>query len=345
MAIRATHVPSGTDISIGGPFVEPRSQAIIDEVYQNCAPGVLECREHDSDPRLAQMRDPADGRVHDAWVYLQRRYNKTRWVICHHPSGIGRDFQSHVIPVGKSDQHQWQQDYISRAAEDAGFAAEQEVILPTGTILDIKIDGIDGPVGFEVQHSFLSVPKVVARTRKAHREGIPLVWSADHKNPDWAFRVPHIEANGSPNGATPRRAWTVTTGPRRIISVACTPRNADLLDRCQKPRSRNWCGGRHPVFRPIEGLVVDDIAQRVPAGELVPLDTGLKQGVILVTATDRLLWENEFATKGQASRIMEPSTRNGSRAKRCVYPVPQTPAPRSALDDKIWQNYVRGYDQ
>lgn len=311
MAVRATHVPSGTDITIG-PFIDPVSQAVIDEIYQNCSKGVLECREHDGDPRLRHLRD-SDGRVHDAWVHLKKNPARTKWVIAHSATGIGREFRSHKVPVGKSAEHQWQQDYISRAAEDAGFPAEQEVILPTGTRLDVKVDGAIGAVGFEVQHSYLSVPKVRNRTRKAAAEGIPLVWSADHKGPAWAFKVPHIEANGSPFGDTPRRAWTVTTGPREIIPVRCGPQNAGLLPRCWKRRGRSWCGGWHAVFQPITGLVVDDLAQRVPAGELVPLDTNTKQGVILVPASHQELWVNEFASQ------VQPAERAPNRAKRCTY--------------------------
>lgn len=324
MAIRATHVPTGTDITIG-PFIDASSRAIIDEVYQNCSAGVLECREHDDDPRLAYARDE-DGRVHGAWVHIKQNPAKTKWVIAHSAKGIAREFRSHETPIGKSDQHQWQQDYISRAAEDVGFPTEQEVILASGARLDVKIDGAVGPVGFEVQHSFLSVPKVRRRTSKANKEGIPLVWSADHKGPAWAFKVPHIEANGCPDGSTPRRAWTVTTGPRQILPIECSLKNADLLPGCQRPRRRNWCGSWHPVFRPIAGLVVDDIAQQVPSGELVPLNTRTKQGVILVSAAHYDLWQHEFATQVEADL-----NRIRNNARRCNY-RPRIESPLADLE-------------
>jgi hypothetical protein len=314
MAIRATHVSTGTDIVIG-PLIDSTSQAVIDEIYQNCAAGVLECREHDFDPYLAHLRDPSDGRVHGAWVHLKKNPARTKWIIAHSASGIGREFRSHEVPVGKSAQHQWQQDYISRAAEDAGFAVDQEVTLPTGTRLDVQVEGTVGIVGFEVQHSFLSVPKVRNRTRKAASEGIPLVWSADRKNPDWAFKVPHIEANQLPHGFTERGSWTITTGPRRIVSILCSPQNADLIPMCQKPaRHRNYCGTHHPMFEPIRGLRVDDIAQQVPAGELIPLDTNTKQGIVLVAPADVELWHDEFATQFQSN-----FERKRNDARRCGY--------------------------
>lgn len=323
MALRATHVESGTDISIG-PYVDPISQDVIEEVYQNCGAGVLECREHDHDPNFAHLRDPVDGRVHGAWLYVAKRNRKTLTILAHNSTKCREELRglrcSVEIHGGKSDQHQWYQDYISRAVDDVGFPVNQEVYLPSGTFLDVQVQGPIGLVGFEVQHSFLSLGKVRARTRKAISEGIPLVWCADHKDPDWAFKVPHFEANQLPDGLAPRGSWTVTTGPRRIIRVACSPQNADRLPRCLKPRRRNWCGGWHPVFEPMRGLVVDSIAQQVPAGELIPLDTRLPQGVILTTAACYDLWHNEFADHSQA--------REGQRndAKPCGY-VPQLQPP------------------
>lgn len=324
--------------------MDPTSQAVVDEVYQNCSAGVLECREHDNDPYLAHLRDPGDGRVHGAWVHIRKNPAKTRWILAHSPSGIGREFRSHEVPVGKSAQHQWQQDYISRAAEDAGFPTDQEVVLSSGTRLDVNIDGAVGPVGFEVQHSYLSVPKVRNRTKKASSEGIPLVWCADRKGPDWAFKVPHLEANQLPDGHRPPGTWTVTTGPRRIIRVKCASWNADRLPRCWKPgrRRRNWCGEWHPVFEPAYGLMVDDIAQRVPAGLLVPLDTQSRQGVILTPAEDHDLWMNEFADQVQL-RIRE---RNAARP--CTY-RPQLPGPQTepSGDDvvaEVWRLLAPGYD-
>lgn len=334
MAMRATHVESGKTIAVG-PRITPDDQAVIDEIYQNCGEGVLECREHDNDPRLAYLRDAA-GQVHGAWVYLQYRNNKSLLVMAHHPNGTGREFkfQPHLIPVGKSDQHQWYQDYISRAVDDVGFPVNQEVYLPSGTFLDVQVQGPIGLVGFEVQHSFLSLGKVRARTRKAISEGIPLVWCADHKDPDWAFKVPHFEANEIPDGLAPRGSWTVTTGPRRIIRVACSPRNADRLPRCLKPRRRNWCGGWHPVFEPMRRLVVDSIAQQVPAGELIPLDTRMPQGVILTTAACYDLWHNEFADHSQARE------RQRNDVKPCGY-VPQLQAlPPPALCSRCGQHLL-----
>ncbi len=290
MALRATHVASGTDITIG-PLIDPKSQAVLDEIYQHCGVGVLECREHDDHPDLAHLRDPTDGRVHGAWVYVRKSRNKTLWQIVHQ-GGIGREFRTHEIPIGKSNQHQWQQDYYERAAQYAGYATAQEVPLSTDTRLDLTITGPAGVFGVEIQHSYLSVPRVRARTQKAKKAGITSIWSTDQDNPDWAFKVPHVETNALPDGVRPRGSWTVTTGPRRVIRARCS---SDNFQRCPTPGRRNFCGGWHALFRPIDRLVVDDIAEQVPAGALVPLDTRTKQGIILVSPADQQLWYTEFA--------------------------------------------------
>jgi hypothetical protein len=43
-----------------------------------------------------------------------------------------------------SDQHRWQQDYLCRAAEDAGFSADQEVAI-NETRLDVCVTGPPRP--------------------------------------------------------------------------------------------------------------------------------------------------------------------------------------------------------
>ena len=314
MAVRATHVPTSIDITVS-PYADETSQAVMAEVHGHClitdGVGVLECREHDNDPRLAHHRSE-DGRVHGAWMYLRKLHDK--WVICHSPHGVAAGLGNHEVPVGKSSQHQWQQDYYARAASDAGWDAQQEVTLP-GTRADLILTGPAGRFAVEVQHSGISVPGVRTRSRKMMKVGIPSIWSADHKNPAWAFKVPHVETNEPPYGSAPRGSWTVSTGPRRIRPTRCTP-GGDMA-RCWKPRARAFCNGWHATFEPIAGLRVDDIAARVPAGELIPLDTHTKQGVILTTRADRAMWAADFAEQ-VAARIADDSK---SASSPCGYTV------------------------
>lgn len=350
MALRATFMPGTSkirDIAVG-PFMDPASQVVIDTIYQGCGPGVLECREHDSDPKFTHLRG-SDGRVHGAWLYVQKRNKKTLTVLCHNGQSCREEFQSLKCSVavggGKSDGHQYQQDYYCRAV-DGIFPADQEdgTAVP-GRVLDVRIDGDVGPVGFEVQCSFRSVPYVRNKTRDAERFGVPLVWSADKKGPAWAFKAPHIEANvGLPGPDARRGTWTVTTGPRRISRVKCELWNTDRLPKCWKPgrQGRIGCGEYHPAFTPMTGLVVDTIARWVPAGLLVPLDTDSKQGVILTPKSDYELWQNEFAD------LPRPQTRERNDARPCSY-QPNLQGHAVSADDglprELWLRLARGYDR
>lgn len=313
MAVRATYVPEGIDIVIG-PHSDPISASVLEHVYQNCGVGILECREHDNSPALAHLREPGDRRVHGAWVYVQKR--RGRWVICHLPSGVGLNLESHTVQVGMTDQHHWQQDYWQRAADAVGYETGQEVTLQSGTRLDVFIVGPKATVGVEVQHSALSSRKVVNRTSKAAAAGIPLIWSADRKHPAWAYKVPHVETNELPDGCRPRGSWTVTAGPRWVVPARCTPAN---FDHCPQSRRGRFCRGWHPRFEPFRGLVVDDVAERAPAGQLVPLETNTRQGVILVSAAHYELWQNEFAI--QFPPRPDRDKRSASRA--CSYDARQ----------------------
>lgn len=321
MSVRATCYVDGRVIDL---LITPRpgrgTVAVLDTIHGHCHQGVLECREHDEDERLTAFRGD-DGRVHGAWCYLQKR--EEAWVICHHPNARGVRLENHVVNV-MTDQHRWQQDYYARAAQTAGHEVQQEYTTSTGSRVDVLLRG-SVEVGIEVQHSALSLPKVRHRNRKAVAAGITSIWSADHPSPSFAFKVPHVETNVLPHGAVPRGRWTVTTGPRTLRSVMCSPRNSDLLPRCIRPRARNWCGDAHPVWEPKHGVVVDDIAELAPAGELVSLDTRTRQGVILVSSSDRDRYLSDFASVAEAPR--QPYSPGGP----CSYRPDLNAAPDSVL--------------
>lgn len=322
MSVRATcHLDGQVIDLVITPRPDPDTIAVLDAIHGNCGKGVLECREHDDDERLAEFRGE-DGQVHGAWCYLQKR--KQAWVICHHPNTRGIRLDNHVIhPM--TDQHRWQQDYYARAAQAAGHEAQQEYTTSTGSRVDVLLRGTV-EVGIEVQHSTLTLPKVRNRNRKTKAAGITSIWSADRPGPPFAFKVPHVETNELPHGALPRGRWTVTTGPRTPQSVICSPHNSDLMPQCIRPRARNWCGDAHPVWRPKHGVVVDDIAALAPAGELVPLDTRTRQGVILVDSADRDRYLSDFAS------ISEAPHRPDSPGGPCNYRPDLRAAPGSVLD-------------
>ncbi|MDD7940448.1 hypothetical protein PHK61_18650 [Actinomycetospora lutea] len=290
VAIRATSIPHRRDIEIS-PSADADSLAIISELWQKCGEGVLECREHDDNPRLAAKRDPIDGRVHGAWVYLQKRNGM--WVICHHPSVRQKwGLEDHIVHE-MTDQHRWQQDYWQRAGDDAGYTTDQEVRLPSGNRLDVAITGPDGlVVGVEVQHSTLTERQVLGRDKKAGNVGVPLVWSADRPHNAWAYKVTHVETQELPRSRTPRNSWTVIGGPRKMRVEKCRPLN---FDACPTPGRRGrHCGGWHPRWEPYPGLTVDRVAELAPVRQLLRVDAHSRQGIVMLDAVDHRKYVDEL---------------------------------------------------
>lgn len=315
MAVRATVVDDGTDIMLGRSM-DPASQALFDRLYQDCAAGVLECREHDDDPACRDYRG-ADGRVHGAWLYLQKRDNGRLLLACHHPAGLGGRLPPHTIHLGMSDQHRWQQDYLCRAAEDAGFTADQEVAI-NGTRLDVCVTGPRGAVGIEVQHSHLAVGKVRSRDRKAAKARVPLAWSADH-HADWMTKVPSWSVNVLPDGHRPRGSWRAVSGERTLHPTRCAARNDDLLIGALPHRRGRFCDQWHAIWRPAGGRVVDDMVERFTTGDIVRLDvTGVMDGrrqtvVHLVPAPDAERYATEFCGRLQTIESLD------NKASHCRY--------------------------
>ena len=132
----------------------------------------------------------------------------------------------HRVSSGKSAEHQWQQDYWQRAGDTAGYKTEQEKSF-LGVTVDVAIIGPAATIGVEVQRSTLAVESAIYRTQKARRCGVTSLWSADHRDPAWAYRVPHVETNLFPGRNAPRGSWTVVSGPRNVLAAKCTPVNFD----------------------------------------------------------------------------------------------------------------------
>lgn len=330
MAVRATVVADGTDIMLGGTM-DPVSQAVFDRLYQDCAAGVLECREHDDDPACREYRSE-DGRVHGAWLYLQKRDNGRKLIACHHPAGPGARLPHHTIHDGMTDQHRWQQDYLCRAAEGAGFTARQEVAID-GTRLDVFVTGPNGSVGIEVQHSHLSVGQVKSRDRKAVKARVPVAWSSDH-HADWMTKVPSWRVNVLPDGRRPRGSWRAVSGERTLHPTLCTARNEDVLLGALPHRRGRFCRKWHAVWHPVNNRVVDEIVERFTAGDLVRLDvTGIvddrRQTIVhLVPALDAYRYTTEF--------IDQPMTTESLRnpADACHYPN----AALALANTSIWEH-------
>jgi len=249
--------------------------------------GVLECRMHDDDPALCDLHRP-DGRIRGAWLYLRTNPHAAETgafelSLCHWP---GSPFAgSHAVPSLMTDEHRRRQVYIARRGEDAGYAVELERSLAPGTRSDVVIAGTE-TLTAEVQQSGISVGTVVRRDRRVVAVGATPAWFADAKNPRYAFQVAHVETNER-EGMDPRM-WTVSSGPRVIEHERCGPGA-----RRPCPVGRNWCGRWHPIWVPAPGLTVDDVVEQVPAGAMIRLDTGGRQGVVLTTPEHRDGWLSE----------------------------------------------------
>lgn len=337
MALRATHVSSGIEIDLEDQD-NLVTQGLLNELHHRCRRGVLECREHDG-----------NGVVHGIWVYLQRR--RGQWLLCHHDGS-----HVHRAATGKSVQHQWQQDYWQRAGDAAGYETCQEASY-AGVRVDVAIVGPATTVGVEVQRSSLAVASAIGRTQKARKCGVTSLWSADYRRPSWAYRVPHVETNLLPEGYAPRGSWTVVDGPRKLIPTKCVQPN---FAKCPDTGRSRLCERHHPRFGPLIGdehLCVDDVAERAPAGDLVPLEVrGRQRWVYLVSAADKALYAELVADSGGRADTGDRS--RGRPFGPCRHDVvdrdivaDQEPrlAPRrdrhEDLPYDVWLMLARGYDR
>jgi hypothetical protein len=162
----------------------------------------------------------------------------------------------------------------------------------------------------------MTASRAVARTGKAASAGVTDVWYSDRSGPPkWAWRVPTVLPRelGTDAGRADFTTWQ-TLPPRRAVAAAglrvlrtlkCTPGN---FGRC--PYGRNWCGRYHPRPAPWGGLAVDDVAARLPAGELRPLrfwgitmlaGSRHRDAVFLVSPADFDLYEELTGWPGSVS--------------------------------------------
>lgn len=268
------------DVTLAYPLPDEHGELLGDLYRQGELKGVIECRMHDDDPNLRDLRDGA-GRIPGIWLYL-RKINGQLF-LCHWPDGLAKG--SHRVPSPMTPEHRARQEYIARRGVDAGYHAVTEETYAKGTRSDVVITGAVTMCAEVQEGRHIPMGTVLKRTRLAHQAGATSAWFADHKNPRWAFRVPHVETNAR-LGMDPR-TWTVSTGPRKLTRELCSP--SSPMPRCPEGRS-GWCGRWHELWVPMPGLTVDDVIEQAPAGELVSLDTGTKQGMILARKADAAEW-------------------------------------------------------
>jgi hypothetical protein len=215
-------------------------------------------------------------------MYLQLRGDQW-WAVHFEASACG----SKRIAAPMSDEHKRQAEYWVRAATSAGLRAETEFTLPTRTRPDVLIYG---PIntGVEVQRSGLSRARAIDRTRRAALAGVSDIWSTDRsKPPYWLHHVPTVTENPDAWHYL-RRERIMAGGVREVEAVRCMGGN---LPRC--PSGYQFCGKFHAKSVPVV-VSIDDLAWRVPTGDIVALDlpaiTGTTAGVYLCTARSAALY-------------------------------------------------------
>jgi hypothetical protein len=241
-----------------------------------------------------------------------------QWWAAHYEEGSCRD---HRLPAPMSDEHKRQTEYWARAAQDAGWRVDLEHSLATGTRPDALIHG---PVltGVEVRRAAMTPSSAVTRTAKAADAKVTDVWySGRSGSPPWAWHVPTVlprelgtgrPADDETWARLPPRRAVAAAGLRVLRTVRCAVGN---IDRC--PYSRTWCGQHHPRPEPWGGLAVDDVAAKMPAGEIVPLRfwgvTMLRgrrrDAVLLVSPADFALYEEMTGWSGSVLYRREDSNR------------------------------------
>jgi hypothetical protein len=176
--------------------------------------------------------------------------------------------------------------------------------------------------GVEVQRYAMTASSAVNRTAKAASANVTDVWySGRSGSPRWAWRVPTVLPRelgidrpiDSETWATmpPRRA-VAAAGLRVLRTVKCA---VGSIDRC--PYGRKWCGRYHPRPTPWDGLAVDDVAAKMPAGEIVPLrfwgvtmlGSRRRDAVFLVSTADFALYEEMTGWAGSVSYRPEDENR------------------------------------
>lgn len=231
-----------------------------------------------------------------------------QWWAVHYEKGACRNLR---LPTPTSDEQQRQAEYWARAAQDAGWRVDL-AHSPTASIRPDAL--IHGPVltGVEVRQHAMAAAGAVDRTAKAADANVTSVWySGRAGSPPWAWHVPTVlprelgidrPADDELWARLPPRRTATAAGLRVLRVVKCAVGN---IDRC--PYGQNWCGRHHPRPEPWGGLAVDDVAAKMPAGEIVPLrfrgvtmpGTRLRDAVFLVSPADFALYEEMTGWSGR----------------------------------------------
>lgn len=256
--MKIIYVPGNREISLGGTL-PPDLFTWLEELQGRC---------HRVDPILRCCRC-------NGGLYIRHGRNSPQVLkAVHFTQGDCQDFQ--ITRAGMSHEHHHEAEYYARAAEHAGYHAALEVVTTSRTIVDVVIEG---PVrtGVEVQLSHLKVPAARQRTKRTMSAGITVAWSANSPSPPlWYDQVPSfMPTTRMWQNVPPPRSVSIA-GPVKITPVRCEVGN---FQKCPDGH-RKPCHQYHPRTEPWLGLLADDVATLIPAGEMIPLQ--LRNAVKLV---------------------------------------------------------------
>lgn len=196
------------------------------------------------------------------------RHHSGRFFARHYAGGNG-DKHTHLL-AAMSDEHRRQAEYTARAAENHGLDTHLEFSTGNGTRLDLAVIGKVN-TGFEIQRSALSRAHAKRRTAKSFEAGWPTAWVTDaDRAPDWSDHVPTARL-------TKGIDWTSL--PARNTARAVISKYVHERDRT-KPTGWGYRG--EPI-----AVLLDDLAYKMPAGDVVPVAVG-KQGKVTLAFRDAI---------------------------------------------------------
>jgi hypothetical protein len=285
------YVPEAIELDLAEPDLgHPDGHQILERHYHQSNQPRPEFNRHR--PAFVCLRHAAGT---NPGLYL-KKINGHWWAVHYESSSC----DSIRVPAPMSDAHRRQVEYWARAAEDAGWRVELGARLAAGTRPDALIRG-PVPTSIEIQRDAMTAPAAVARSRKAQLGEVLDVWfSSRTPAPKWTFRVPSVLELGLPWDVVPPRRTAAAAGLRVIEPVRCSQEN---FRRCPETQGRQ-CQQHHPRERPWRNVLIDDVAARVPAGEIVPMRfrrSSRSHDVYLVPPSSLELYEELTGTEAGLS--------------------------------------------
>jgi hypothetical protein len=208
------------------------------------------------------------------------------------------------IPRPEGPDHHHCKDYVERAADNAGFTAQQEHTIGHGIArLDVAITAPQ-PFGAEPQFSAITAKDAKAKTTKAARHGWPRLWLPGTKKigDTLAGAVPVLRHNDTEIdwiASVPAKGTVTALGLRRITAEQCTP--ASRWKACPDTGRGIYCRQWHPWLNDlVTGWTLDDAITGFGEGELTILQTRQNQ-VQLVIAAGLPLYQNLTGHDGMFS--------------------------------------------